>query len=263
MNKSWGIFAGVLVIAGFLFWMFAKTWTGFLQEGGPEDLIVFAASSMAYVLEDARADIEKATGVALVIVDAGSATLARQIAEGAPADVFISADAQWLDYLNEGGHFEGKPNAFARNRLVLVLFDGSCSIRWVNHPTAPIYIEACSIQDRLATGDPQTVPLGKYAAESIEFYKWDFPIAPTANARAALALVEIEAVKGGILYRTDAMSSKIEFQIYEISENSHSPILYRAAAVKQSNASVTENFLNFLQSEAFKTILKVRGFEVD
>lgn len=263
MNKSWGIFAGVLVLAGFLFWNFAKSGNEVHQDYGKDDLIVFAASSMAYVLEDARADIEKATGVKLVIVDAASSTLARQIAEGAPADVFISADGQWLDYLNQAGHFEGKPIAFARNRLVLVLFDGSCSIRWAIHPTAPIYIEACSIQDRLATGDPETVPLGKYAADAIEFYKWDFPIAPTPNARAALALVETGAVKGGILYRTDAMSSKIELQIYEIPENSHSPILYRAAAVKQSNAEVTENFLNFLQSEAFKTILKVRGFEVD
>ena len=109
----------------------------------------------------------------------------------------------------------------------------------------------------------KTVPLGKYAAESIEFYKWDIPIDPAANARAALALVETGAVKGGILFRTDAMSSKIEFQIYQIPENSHSPILYWAVAVKQSNAKVKENFLNFLQSETFKTILKERGFEVD
>ena len=263
MNKSWGIFAGALVIAGFLFWNFVKGGNEMQQDYGKDDLIVFAASSMAYVLEDARADIEKATGVKLVIVEAASSTLARQIQQDAPADVFISADAVWLDHLKVGGHFEAKPISFARNRLVLVFFDGSCSIQWVIHPTAPNYIAACSINERLATGDPQTVPLGKYAAESIEFYKWDFPIAPTPNARAALALVETEAVKGGILYRTDAMSSKIEFQIYEIPENSHSPILYWAAAVKQSNAEVKENFLNFLQSETFKTILKERGFEVD
>ncbi|MEE8258567.1 MAG: molybdate ABC transporter substrate-binding protein [Sphingomonadales bacterium] len=263
MNKSWGIFAGALVIAGFLFWTFVKSWNEMQQDYGKDDLIVFAASSMAYIFEDARADIEKATGVKLVIVEAASSTLARQIAEGAPADVFISADVVWLDYLAESGHFEARPIFFARNRLVLVFFDGFCNIKWAIHPTAPNYIAACSINERLATGDPQTVPLGKYAVESIDFYKWDFPIAPAANARAALALVETGALKGGILFRTDAMSSRMEFQIYEIPAESHTPIIYWAAAVKQSNAEVTENFLNFLQSETFKTILKERGFEVD
>lgn len=233
------------------------------DEERENQLTVFAASSFAWVLHENETLIEDGTGLDIIIVEAASSTLARQIAQGAPADVFITADAVWLDYLAEGGHYEAEPVEIARNRLVLVLTKNPCSLRFRTRPNAPVYIQACPIKDRLATGDPEFVPLGKYANESIKYYSWNLELTPAPDARAALALVRAEAVAGGILYRTDALAAFGQWQIYEIPEDSHTPIVYWAVAVKQTNSGKTKKFLDFLKSEDFKTILQSKGFEVN
>ena len=229
-------------------------------------LTVFAASSFAWVLHDNETLIEDGTGLDIIIVEAASSTLARQIARGAPADVFITADQVWLDYLAEGGHYEAEPAEIARNRLVLVLTNEvyeSCLTLFEYWPNAEDYLESCPFNEKLVSGDPKYVPLGKYAQEVIKTYGWDNPIVPAPNARAALVMFEKQAVNGAILYKTDALSLPNRFLYNEILEDSHTPIVYWAVAVKQSNSGKTKKFLDFLKSEDFKTILQGKGFEVN
>jgi len=263
VSKTLGIIAGVLFIAGALFWNFSKSWNDIRLDDGKDGLIVFAASSIAYVLEDARSEIEDAVGTRLVIVAAASSTLARQIEQGAPADIFITADQVWLDYLKGAGHFEGGPLVLARNRLVwaspktiATMVDGRMKV---------LVLSVDEFDPKFITGDPEYVPLGKYAKEHLintEAWVEDW-IIPAQNARTALALLETGIAQRGIIYRTDALSSDKVVVAREIPEETHTPILYWAVAVKQSELMATENLLNFLQSEPFKTILKARGFEVD
>lgn len=259
------------------FKIFAITFMGllvllavFLMDG-PGDkerenqLTVFAASSFAWVLHEQEEFIEGKTGLDIIIVEAASSTLARQITQGAPADVFITADKVWLDYLAEGGHYEAEPVEIARNRLVWAAdnhFLPDCPDEDLSPPR-----KFCNDIGSVVTGDPDYVPLGKYALET--FTKFGIEEAfygrliPASSARTALIMLENGAAQMGILYRTDALSSENIMILTEIPEESHSPILYWAVAVKQSNSGKTKKFLDFLKSEDFKTILQGKGFEVN
>jgi len=227
-------------------------------------LNVFAASSFAWVLREQEALIEHKTGLDIIIVEAASSTLARQIVEGAPADVFITADKVWLEYLES--HYEGNPLEIARNRLVFVLAPeaaGYCNVQFFAPPNAEHLLGVCPFEGKVAAGDPAYVPLGKYTMEAIVHYGWTLDLVPGQDARAALALLEKGATPAAILYRTDILGAGQGWADYEIPEQSHTPILYWAVAVKQSNPDATNKFLRLLKSEAFKTILQGKGFEVD
>lgn len=267
MDKTPAKYIGLLAIGLVIVAVVALFYFGPEPADKDDTVTVFAASSFAWVLHENRDLIERQTGLDLIVVAAASSTLARQIAEGAPADMFITADNVWLDYLAEKGVQEGDAQEIARNRLGLAFdlyaFAKICTFLFRPHPDAPRLLETCPVTERLATGDPESVPLGKYATEAISFYGWDFPIAPSSNARAALALLEANVVIGGIFYRTDVLSSEKLVSWYEIPEESHSPIIYWAVPLKDSNGDATENFINFLKSETFRTILEDKGFAVN
>jgi molybdate transport system substrate-binding protein len=235
------------------------------RENPDKPLTIFAASSFAWVLHENEALIEEATGLKIVIVEAASSTLARQIAGGAPADVFITADKAWLNYLAENGHYEGDPVELARNRLVWAADKNHNPNCPEEKPRLPRHF--CNDIPTVVTGDPEYVPLGKF---TMEFFKeirledvYRKQMVPASSARIALRMLENHAAEIGILYRTDALSSESIKIIAEVPEESHSPIIYWAVAVKQSNRDATKNFLDFLKSEDFKTILQDKGFEVN
>ena len=245
---------------GALFWFGPKT-------GKNDDqLNVFAASSFAWVLRENADLIEQETGLKLVIVEAASSTLARQISEGAPGDIFITADAVWLDYLVESG-LESKPVELARNTIVMV-FSGDGEA-FLNE-----FIDA-SLEEKeqlgksykFITGDPAYVPLGKYVRQALEKKGfWEDAkesLIPALDARIAIKMLEEGLAPFGYVYKTDALFSEQIIIIEEIPENSHSPIIYWAVALKDSNEVATENFFNFLKSEAFRTILQDNGFETN
>lgn len=228
---------------------------------------VFAASSFAWVLNENRELIEEQTGLEVIVVEAASSTLARQITEGAPADVFITADNMWLDYLTEKNVPKDELTEIARNSLGLAFevmaFARFCPVQFVAQPDAPTLLTACPYTGRIVTGDPAFVPLGKYTAEAMEFYKWDFTLVPALNARAALVLFDESAVMAGIFYKTDILSSEKPMTWYAIPTGAHAPIIYWAVPLKDSNDDATENFINFLKSQAFRTILEDKGFAVN
>lgn len=230
-------------------------------------LTVFAASSFAYVLHEEKQAIEAATGLELTIVEAASSTLARQIEEGAPADVFITADKVWLDYLKDKALLAGPEIAIAGNTLSLIfylaIYNDFCDVQFFAAPSAPDLLNACPYSGKVATGDPEFVPLGKYATEALEFYKIKLELVPAVDASAARALFETGATGGAILYTTELRDLDEGLTAFSFPRESHQPILYFAASLKQSNSFATENFINFLKSETFRTILKARGFEVE
>ena len=213
-----------------------------------------------------------------VVLTAVIYLLARQIARGAPADVFIAADAVWLNYLAEGGHYEAEPVEIARNRLVWVRTFSSEQIEEIRKTIEKFKNESgekgiVSVQGDwgqasvFITGDPDYVPLGQYAKEAlINMGMWESHqnrLIPAKNSRQAVFLIETQAPAEGVIYLTDALASENIMVFNEIPQDSHTPIVYWAVAVKQSNSGKTKKFLDFLKSEDFKTILQSKGFEVN
>lgn len=260
MNKKVIIIIALLAVLAA-----ALAWLG-TENRSSGTLTIFAASSFAWVLEKNQPLIEEQTGLDIVVVEAASSTLARQIEQGAPAEVFVTADKAWLDYLSEKGRYDGVPLEVARNRLVFALGEGAaeyCNVQFFAPPNADHLLGACPFEGTVATGDPDYVPLGKYAREAIDHFGWTLNLIPASDARGALALVETGAADAGLLYRTDVLASSYGIAGYEVPEEAHEPILYWAAALKGSNPDATKNFFAFLKSEAFITILKDTGFEVN
>jgi len=238
------------------------------KEGNEKNQItVFAASSFAYVLREEAPALEKALGADPLIVEGASSTLSRQIAGGAPADIFISADEIWLKEIREKGLTEGPGVEIADNTLVLVLeektYNDFCRVQFFAPPSAADLLAACPFRDRVATGDTDYTPLGKYAREALDFSGLDLTLLPAGSAAGARAFLETGAARAGILYATDAKALGPGYLAFPFSENSHQPIRYYAVALQHSESPAKENFLAFLKSEAFKAILKTRGFETD
>jgi len=201
---------------------------------------VFAAASMTNAITD-LANIFTGKGAGNVIPSfAASSTLAKQIESGAPANVFISADEDWMNYLSEK-HIIVPQSRFnlVRNRMVIVAPSDS-TIRVEIRPGFPL--AQLLGEDRLATGDPDHVPVGKYAKASLKkLGVWpdvEGRLARANDVRGALALVERGECPLGIVYSTDAAISKKIKVVGTFPEDSHPPITYSAALVLGKDTTV-------------------------
>ncbi|GAA3852854.1 molybdate ABC transporter substrate-binding protein [Celeribacter arenosi] len=219
------------------------------------DVTVFAAASLAGPLDAVADAFSDDTGEDVVVSYAGSAILARQIAAGAPADVFISANIDWMDVLEN----EAAIDAVSRVDLLgnaLVLIGG---------PTAlPFEIEMLPEQlgsGRLAMALVDAVPAGVYGkAALVDAGIWgelETRVAQTDNVRAALALVAQGAAPFGIVYRTDAIAEPRVRIVAEFTGASHPDIVYPAARVRGGDDA---GFLAYLQSETARAIFGAAGF---
>ena len=226
------------------------------------DLVVFAASSMKGSLDRVAAAYEAGGGSKVVISYASSAQLAKQIEAAAPADVFISADTKWMDYLADKGVVRKQAAVnFLGNRLVLVAArDSAISLKIEkNFPLA-----ATLGDDRIAMGEPRSVPAGRYGQEALKFYGvWkdvEPKVAGADNVRAALKLVASGEATLGIVYETDARAD-IHVKIVGVfEEDSHSPIVYPAAPVDASMNSEKDAFMKFLLGPEAARIFQDAGF---
>jgi molybdate transport system substrate-binding protein len=194
---------------------------------------------------------------------AASSALARQIEAGAPADVFMSADTDWMDYLQTHHLIDTATRRnVVGNRLVLISpADSRVTIR-----IAPHFALAQLLgKGRLATGDPDSVPVGKYAkAALIHLGVWDQVrnrIAAAENVRAALVLVARGEAPLGIVYRTDALVTRSVRIVADFPANSHDPIIYPAAVTAQAQAGAA-GFVKFLVSPTAEAIFTQYGFDV-
>ncbi|HCH5087838.1 molybdate ABC transporter substrate-binding protein [Vibrio parahaemolyticus] len=226
------------------------------------DLKVYAASSMTNAIDEIAQDFKEKYDVTVTPVYGGSSSIARQIINGAPADVFISANTKWMDYLVDEGVIDGdNVTNLVRNSLVLIAPQSS-SLAVFNFADANAW-EAALNGSRLALGNPTSVPAGMYAKESLTtlgvWKEIQTKVAPAKNVRLALALVERGEAPLGVVYKTDAqLTSKVKI-VGEFASDTHAAIVYPAAVVNDSTES--RQFFQYLKSEDAKRVFAHYGFQ--
>ena len=228
------------------------------------DILVFAAASLKNALDEAAAQWQRESGKKVVISYAASNTLIKQIEQGAPADMFISADLDWMDYGQQKGLI--KPDTRSNllgNRLVLIAPKDSN----ISANIQPGFDLAALLKGgRLAMGNVDAVPAGKYGKASLEkLGAWDGvkdKIAQAESVRAALLLVARGEAPLGIVYQTDAAADPTVKIVGTFPENTHPPIIYPIALTKDSTNPDALAFLNFIRSPAARPIFERQGFTV-
>jgi len=224
---------------------------------------VYAAASMTDAMNAAIQSYESDHDVDIVPVYASSSTLARQIASGAPADLFISANEQWMDWL-DGQHVTLSQRVdLLQNRLVLIA-PAQSEIRKFT-PGGDITIASQLDDDRrLSVGETSHVPAGIYAKEALqsigEWSALESRLANGDNVRAAMALVERDETPLGIVYETDAKASDRVKEIGVFPDSSHDPITYPLAVVNPQPSEATQSFRQWLAGDNALSILSCYGF---
>jgi len=228
--------------------------------GRPEDrVVVFAAASVADVMERLGERYESETGRRVEVHSAASSMLAQQIARGARVDVVILANTEWMDWLAERGLIDaGSRRDLLSNSLVVVTPKSeSLQIDFAGGPE--------QLGRKIAMGDPSHVPVGRYAEQALRRLGWwedvEPNIVPAVDARAALRYVELGEVDSGIVYATDAMmSGRVEIAA-EIPPVFHEPIVYPVSAGLDSGDS-GELFLEYISTEPAGELFRDAGFVV-
>ena len=227
------------------------------------DVTVFAAASLTNALQDISAQYKKEKQVDVVASYASSSTLARQIEQGAPADLFISADQQWMDYAID------KQQMLANTRFTLL---GNELVLIAPKDSKITKVEIDKKTDwkklleggRLAVGDPDHVPAGIYAKEPLENLGAWSTLAPEMaranNVRSAMALVERAETPLGIVYGSDAVASDKVKVVGIFPEASHKPVEYPMAIVKGHENPTVTAFYDYLKSPAAAVIFEKYGF---
>ena len=223
---------------------------------------MFGAASLAEVLYDLGQAFTARTGIPVKSSLAASSALAKEIEAGAPADVFFSADLEWVSYLEKRGLLRpGPPRSVVTNRLVLIApADSHVSLR-----IAPGFDLAGALgQGRLATGDPDSVPVGKYARAALEklgaWERLSGRIVRAENVRSALAYVARGEAPLGIVYQTDALAERRVRVVDVFPADSHPPITYPIALTNTAGPEAAE-FVAFVTSAAARPIFVKYGFQ--
>jgi molybdate transport system substrate-binding protein len=228
-----------------------------------KSLTVFAAASMKNALDEIDAAYTAKTGVKITVSYAASSALAKQIEQGAPADVFVSADTDWMDYAAARKNIKEPTRVnLLGNSLVLIAPKDS---RIDNVAIAPGFDLAKLAGDgRIATGDVKSVPSGKYAKASLEkLGAWraaEPKFAMAESVRAALTLVARGEAVLGIVYSTDARVEPGVKVVGTFPADSHPALIYPVAATTTAKPG-TSDYLAFLRSTTAKTILEKHGFK--
>jgi molybdate transport system substrate-binding protein len=228
-----------------------------------KSLTVFAAASMKNALDDIDAAYTAKTGVKIVASYAASSALAKQIEQGAPADVFVSADTDWMDYaIGKKNINEPTRVNLLGNSIVLIAPKDS---KIDNVSIGPGFDLAKLAGDgKIATGDVKAVPVGKYAKAALEkLGAWQAAepkFAMAESVRAALTLVARGEAALGIVYATDAKIEPGVKVVGTFPADSHPPIIYPVAATATAKTE-TADYLAFLRSSAAKTIFEKYGFK--
>jgi molybdate transport system substrate-binding protein len=219
-----------------------------------EGPVVLAAASLQEALGDAAAAWHAAGHPAPRLSFAGSGVLARQVEAGAPADLFVSADEEWMDYLQQRGLLRtGTRATIATGELVLVA------------PVASTGRGLAALgSGQVALADPASVPAGRYAKAALQSAGlWEGVagrVIPAENVRAALALVERGEVPLAIVYATDARASPQVRVVHRFPPGSHPPIRYPVATLKDAAHPDAQGFAAFLRSAEGQRLLAARGF---
>ena len=220
--------------------------------------MVFCASSLMPVMEHMKDKWEIDHAEKIIINSASSGILARQIENGAQADIFLSANQDWMNYLVQRNKLEYLPKTIASNSLAVVapIESGMDSVDFID-------LKLSEQKGNYSIADPGHVPLGKYTKESMEYYNiynlLTTRLILTKDARSTLRLVELGEVFLGFVYLSDARLSTKTRIISVIPRESHQTISYQAIIVNESKP-VSANFLDFLSSDENIHIWKKMGF---
>jgi molybdate transport system substrate-binding protein len=231
------------------------------EDKGP---VVFAAASLKDALDEVAGAWEKESGVHAIISYAGSSVLAKQIEEAAPADLFISADLDWMDYLATRNLIKPETRFnLLGNQLVLIAPKDST----VATKIASSFPLAALLGDgRLAMANTDSVPAGKYGKAALTTLGvWDAvkdKIAQTENVRAALQLVSRDEAPLGIVYATDAKADPKVKVIDIFPADTHPPIIYPVAVLAGSQNPSAPALTRYLKSSAASSIFEAQGFKV-
>lgn len=229
-----------------------------------EEVTVFAAASMKTALDAVAADWQAATGNTVTVSYAGSNALAKQIIEGAPADIFLSAAENWMDEVEKAGLVQpGTRRDLLGNTLVLVA---------ANKDAAPVEIapgfdlKALLGEGKLAMALVDSVPAGQYGKAALtSLGAWDAvapSVAQAENVRAALALVSTGEAPYGIVYATDAAADPGVKVVGTFPDDSHPPILYPVALLTGAADKADSDFLAHLSSPEARATFTAQGFAV-
>lgn len=221
-----------------------------------ESVTVYAAASLTNAINDLEKIYEKQNKVEVKTSYAGSSTLAKQIEAGAPADIFISADTQWMDYLQNKKLVATNDRInLLGNRLVLITPKGQSLNIKLDKTTDPNRV----FTGKICTGDTKSVPVGKYAKQAFTNLGWWSRIEPklveTEDVRAALNFVARGECQVGIVYATDAAISKDVKVAGIFPENTHSPIIYPLGLIKRIRTQ--QSSINFYKAIKPKLFLKI------
>jgi molybdate transport system substrate-binding protein len=248
------VFVALIVVA-------SRCVTAVAQDGTVAEkktIVVFAAASTTNAINEIKQQFVKQSGIDVQTSYAASAPLAQQIVNGADADIFISADTKWADYLAEK-HLVAQRRDALGNRLVIVVPNDSKPD--IKNPEDLIVKSI----EHIAIGEPDSVPAGKYAKQAlIKLELWEKlkeKIVPAQDVRQALTFVETGAAEAGIVYATDAAISKKVKVAVEISENLTGPIRYPIVLLAQGKGKPEAElfFRRLISPEAVK-IFKKYGF---
>jgi molybdate transport system substrate-binding protein len=228
------------------------------------DIVVFAAASLKNALDAVNAQWQMETGKKAVISYAASSALAKQIEQGAPAQLFISADLDWMDYLAQKSLIQPETRSnLLSNRLVLIAPKDKAQRLEV---VRGFDLAGRIGNGRLAVANVDAVPAGKYAKGALaKLGVWDSVAAKTAqaeNVRAALILVSRGEAPVGIVYQTDAASDRQVAIIGMFPEDTHPPIVYPVALTASAAHPDAAAFLGYLTSARAKPVFQAHGFTV-
>jgi molybdate transport system substrate-binding protein len=253
MYRLAGIFVAFVILSG-------SAWSPATAED--KTLTVFAAASMKNALDDIDAAFTAKTGVKVSASYAASSTLAKQIEQGAPADIFVSADTDWMDYaVSKKTINESTRVNLLGNSIVLIAPKGSK----VDNVTIGQGFDLAKLagDGKIATGDVKSVPVGKYAKAALEkLGAWQAAepkFAMAESVRAALTLVARGEAMLGIVYSTDAKVEPGVKIVGTFPADSHPPIIYPVAATSTAKPEAKE-YLDYLHSSAAKAVLEKYGF---
>lgn len=224
------------------------------------DVMVFAAASTIDVMNELTRRFSEKHGVTVRVNAAGSARLAQQVAFGAEADVFLSANAEWVDFLQGRGMVAKRRNLLGNRLVIIVPADSEVEI------SKPEDLADLRVR-HLAMADPQAVPAGIYARQALEkLGLWERLRAKAAaadNVRSALAYVATGSAQAGIVYATDAAASKAVRVAWELPEDLSDPIVYPAALLKSARENrMAQAFYDYLATPEAAEAFARSGFRV-
>jgi molybdate transport system substrate-binding protein len=227
-----------------------------------QPVTVVAAASLQDALTSIAKKFTDKTGVPVRFSFGSSAALARQIDEGAPADLFASADVDWMDWAVARNLIKPQTRVdLLGNRLVVVApFDAKFSTLALERNA----VLAAIGQSRLAIGEVNSVPAGLYAKSALEKLGLSSDVQPRLaqceNVRAALALVALGEASLGIVYETDARAEPLVKVVATFPPDTHAPIVYPFALTASAKGEGPARFLAFLQTDAARTVFTAQGF---